>query len=63
MENMKILKQATNCALPAAYFLPAAGTLISSLYFCSSDGAQRSSRIFLLGLNVHLVTSLTQGAV
>ncbi len=33
-------------ALPPPYFLPAAGTLMSSLYFASSDGAQMSSRIF-----------------
>ena len=50
-------------AAAAIHFFEAAGSLTSSLYLNSSEGAQRSSRMVLLGVSFQVVTLLTKGAV
>jgi hypothetical protein len=54
-----------NWMLPeTAHFVAAAGSLTSSLYLNSSEGAQRSSRMVRFGVSFQVVTRLlARGAV
>ena len=56
---------ARNWMLPeTAHFVAAAGSLTSSLYLNSSEGAQRSSRMVRFGVSFQVVTRLlARGAV
>ena len=68
-QNASVLLEILGCswltqAVAAIHFFEAAGSLTSSLYLNSSEGAQRSSRMVRFGVSFQVVTRLvTRGAV